>query len=102
MMFDAIDSAWLANLFCLHFLSEPSLDGLPAQPLRRALAATWSLFAVALGVADLDAALGQLETRGVRAVTFHHHTNDEMALTPNNQGQRSRPAGPCQTGDESC
>src|SRR3954452_1946097 len=70
----------LANLFTLHFVSAPGRDGPLAQPLRRALAAGRSLFAVALLVADLDAVLGRLETLGVQAMRSHDDAS--MAWLP--------------------
>src|SRR5438445_124032 len=113
MMFDAIDSVYLAvtdlaaacrpyerlglrlspardsrstlhvggpaNLLAVHFLTDAGREGPLAQPLRRALAAGRSLFAVALRIADLDAVLGRLETRGVQAMRFHQDGDDEMA-----------------------
>jgi hypothetical protein len=56
-----------ANLFAVHVLAAAGPDGPLARPLRRALAAGRSLFAVALRVADLGATLGRLETEGLRA-----------------------------------
>lgn len=57
-----------ANLFAVHFLAAAPSDDPLTRPLRDA--ATWPLLAVALPVADLDAALGELEAKGVRAARF--------------------------------
>src|SRR4051812_34301054 len=59
------------NLFAVQFLTATTQHGPLAGPLRHALAAGRSLFAVALRVADLDAALRPLEAHGIRAERFH-------------------------------
>jgi catechol 2,3-dioxygenase-like lactoylglutathione lyase family enzyme len=67
------------NLFAVHFLADA--PGPVAQPLRRALAAGRSLFAVVLGVTDLKAMLGLVETKGLEATRFRK-SGDEMAWLP--------------------
>src|SRR5262245_18381578 len=59
-----------ANLFAVHFLAAAPSDVPLARPLHDAVAAARPLLAVALRVADLDAALGELEAKGVRAASF--------------------------------
>jgi catechol 2,3-dioxygenase-like lactoylglutathione lyase family enzyme len=58
-----------ANLFGVHLLADAERDSPLAQPLQLALAAGRSLFAVALRVADLEAALLLLQARGVPPTT---------------------------------
>jgi catechol 2,3-dioxygenase-like lactoylglutathione lyase family enzyme len=62
------------NQFAVQFLANTAASGPLAEPLRQALAAGRSLFAVALGVKDLDAALSHLQTKDLVAVR-----NAEMA-----------------------
>jgi catechol 2,3-dioxygenase-like lactoylglutathione lyase family enzyme len=56
------------NLIAVHFLNDITVLSPLAEPLRRALAGGRSLFGVALGVANLDAAVSHLQARGVNAV----------------------------------
>jgi catechol 2,3-dioxygenase-like lactoylglutathione lyase family enzyme len=70
-----------ANLFAIHFLADADPGSPLAGPLRRALAAGRSLFALALGVEDLDGVLGQLEKKSLAAARFGEG-GDEMAWLP--------------------
>lgn len=68
-----------ANLFAVHFLAATSTDGPMARPLRDAVAAR-PLLAVALRVADLDAAIGELDAKGVCAARFRDGDADAAWL----------------------
>ncbi len=67
------------NLVAALFLA--AAPGSPlAEPLRQALAAGRGLFAVGLRVADLDAALARLASKGVLATTFRDGEADMVWL----------------------
>ena len=68
------------NLFSIHFVAEVAESPL-AEPLRQALTAARSLFAVAPGVPDFDATLGLLERKGLRA-TRSRDGGDDLAWLP--------------------
>jgi catechol 2,3-dioxygenase-like lactoylglutathione lyase family enzyme len=69
-----------ANHFAVHFLTADA-DGPLAHLPRLALAAGRPLFAVALGVADLDAILGRLEAKGLAAVKFRDGDDERAWLS---------------------
>src|SRR5687768_3796857 len=69
-----------ADPFAVHFLAATPSDGPLARPLRDAVAAARPLLAVALRVADLEAALGELEAKGVGAARFRDGDADAAWL----------------------
>src|SRR4051794_36112048 len=69
-----------AGPFAVHFLAAAPSDGPLAQPLRDAAAAARPLLAVALRVEIGDAALGEVEAKGVRAARFRDGEADAAWL----------------------
>src|SRR5262245_28056621 len=71
------------DLFAVHFLAAASAGGPLALPSREAIASSRPLFAVALRVADLDAALGELEAKATQATRFRDGDADAAWLPLN-------------------
>jgi catechol 2,3-dioxygenase-like lactoylglutathione lyase family enzyme len=69
------------NLFLFNFLAEAGPDGPLAEPLRRACSTGQSLFAIGLGVPDLEAPLGPLERKGLAAARLRDG-EDDLAWLP--------------------
>jgi catechol 2,3-dioxygenase-like lactoylglutathione lyase family enzyme len=70
-----------ASLIAFHFLADAGMDSPLFPPLRQALGAGRSLFAVALRVADLEATLNRLESKGIQATTLRS-SDQHLAWLP--------------------
>jgi catechol 2,3-dioxygenase-like lactoylglutathione lyase family enzyme len=68
------------NPFSVHFLGEAGCDDPLSVALRRALAASRSLFAIGLRVSGLDSVVRDLSARGFPAMNFRH--GDDLAWLP--------------------